>query len=210
MTTLDSILKSRDITDKGLYNQSYGFSNSHIWVWELDYKDKHWRIDAFELWCWERLLRVPWTTWRSNQSILKEINPKDSLEGLLLKPKLQHFGHPMQRTDSLEKTLMLQKKLKAGRERDDREWGGRMTPLTQWTWVWVNSGGGWWTGQPAVLQSLGHKVSDVTEWLNWTEPICHHWVSPRHCGATHFKLLFPKYVAFRYSTWTNVTVDAYD
>ena len=150
-------------------SQGYGFSSGHVWIWELDYKDKHWRIDAFELRCWERLLRVPWTTWRSNQSILKEINPKDSLEGLLLKPKLQHFGHLMQRTDSLEKTLMLQKKLKAGRERDDREWGGRMTSLTQWTWVWVSSGGGWWTGKPAVLQSLGHKVSDVTEWLNWTD-----------------------------------------
>ena len=72
-------------------------------------KAEHWRIDAFELWCWRRLLRVPWNAWRSNQSILKEINPEYSLEGLMLKLKLQYFGHLMQRTDLLEKTLMLGK-----------------------------------------------------------------------------------------------------
>ena len=70
-------------------------------------KAEHWRIDAFELWCWRRLLRVPWTSGRSNQSILKEISPEYSLEGLMLKLKLHHFGHLMRRTDSLEKTLML-------------------------------------------------------------------------------------------------------
>ena len=74
-------------------------------MWELDCKEaEHWRIEAFELWCWERLLRVPWTAWRSNQSILKEINPEYSLEGLMLKLKLQYFGYLMQRADSLEKT----------------------------------------------------------------------------------------------------------
>ena len=79
-------------------------------MWELDYKKaEHWWINAFELWCWRRLLRVPWTARRSNQSILKEINHGYSLEGLMLKLKLQHFGHLMQRTDSLEKTLMLGK-----------------------------------------------------------------------------------------------------
>ena len=79
-------------------------------MWELDYKESWWwRIDAFELWCWRRLLRVPWTARRSNQSILKEINPEYSLEGLMLKLKLQYFGHLMWRTDSLEKTLMLGK-----------------------------------------------------------------------------------------------------
>ena len=90
-------------------SQSYGFSSSHIWIWELDYKKAEcWRIDAFELWCW-RLLRVPWTSRRSNQSILKEISPGCSLEGLMLKLKRQYFGHLMQRADSLEKTLMLGK-----------------------------------------------------------------------------------------------------
>ena len=96
--------------NKGLSSQSYGFSNSHIWMWEVDRKKAECqRIDPFELWCWRRLLRVPWTARRSNQSILKEISPKYSLEGLMLKLKLQYFGHLMRRTDSLEKTLMLGK-----------------------------------------------------------------------------------------------------
>jgi len=83
------------------------FSSSHVWMWELDYKVQHRRTDAFELWCWRRLLRVPWAARRSNQSILKEISPEYSLEGLML--KFQYFGHLMQRTDSLEKTLILGK-----------------------------------------------------------------------------------------------------
>ena len=92
------------------YSQSYGFSSRHVRMWELDHKDG-WgqRIDAFELWCWRRLLRVPWTASRYNQSILKEISPEYSLEGLMLKLKLQYFGHLMWRADSLEKTLMLGK-----------------------------------------------------------------------------------------------------
>ena len=109
LTNLDSILKRKGITlpTKGLSSQGYGFSSSHIWMWELDHKAEHWRIDAFELWCWRRLLRVLWTARRSNQSILKEISPEYSLEGLMLKLKLQYFGHLMWRTDSLEKILML-------------------------------------------------------------------------------------------------------
>ena len=87
------------------------------------------RTDTFELWCWRRLLRVPWTARRFNQSILKEINPEYSLEGLLLKLKLQYFGHLMQRTDSLEKTLMLGK-IEGGRRRG---WDGWMASPTQWT-----------------------------------------------------------------------------
>ena len=96
--------------DKGLSSQSYGFSNSHVWMlsWTIK-KAEHRRIDAFELWCWRRLLRVPWAARRFNQSILKEISPEYSLEGLMLKLKLQYFGHLMRRTDSLEKTLMLGK-----------------------------------------------------------------------------------------------------
>ena len=89
-------------------SQSCGFSSSHVWMWELDYKES-WRTDASELWCWRRLLTVPWTAKRSNQSILKEISPGCSLEGLMLKLKLQYSGHLMWRTDSLEKTLMLGK-----------------------------------------------------------------------------------------------------
>ena len=92
------------------------------------------RIDAFELWCWRRLLRVPWTARRSDQLILKEISPECSLEGLILKLKLQYFGHLMQRTDTLEKTLMWTR-LKAGGEGDDRGQDGWMASPTQWTWV---------------------------------------------------------------------------
>ena len=109
MTNLDSILKSREITlqtkvhlVKAMFFPvvMYGCES-----WTIK-KDEHWRIDAFELWCWRRLLRVPWTARRSNQSILKEISPEYSLEGLMLKLKLQYFGHLMRRTDSFEKTLI--------------------------------------------------------------------------------------------------------
>ena len=100
MTSLDCVLKSRDIATKGPSSQSYGFSRSPVWMWELSTKE----IDAFELWCWRRLLRLPWAARRSNLSILK-ISPGCSLEGLML--KLQYFGHLMRRVDSLEKTLML-------------------------------------------------------------------------------------------------------
>ena len=105
----------------GSSSQGYGFSSSHVWMWELDIKKaEHRRIDAFELWCWRRLLRVPWTARRSNQSILKEISPECSLEGLMLKLKLQYFGHLMQIAGSFEKTLMLGK-IEGGRKRGRTE-----------------------------------------------------------------------------------------
>ena len=112
MTNLDSILKSRDITllTKVCLVRALIFPvvmyGCEIWTIK---KAEHQRIDVFELWCWRRLLRVPWTARRSNQSILKEISPEYSLEGLMLKLKLQNFGHLMQRTDSFEKALMLEK-----------------------------------------------------------------------------------------------------
>ena len=103
---------------KGLSSQGYGFSCGHVWMWELDYKEsEHWRMDAFELWCWRRLLRLPWAARRSNQSILKEISPEYSLEGLMMKLKLQYFGHLMWRTDSLEKTLMIEGRRRRGWQR---------------------------------------------------------------------------------------------
>ena len=109
--TRDNTKKQRHyFANKDPSSQSYGFSSSHVWMWELDHKESWWqRIDAFELRCWRRVLRVPWTTKISNQSILKEISPEYSLEGLTLKLKLQSFGHLMWRTNSLEKTLMLGK-----------------------------------------------------------------------------------------------------
>ena len=114
-------------------------------------KAEHWRIDAFELWCWRRLLRVPWTARRSNQSILKEISPEYSLEGLM--PKLQSFGHLMQRTESLEKTLMLGK-IEGRRKMDNSSWDGCMASPTWWTWVWASYGRWWRTGKTGMLQSM--------------------------------------------------------
>ena len=113
-------------------------------------------VDAFELWCWRRLLRVPLTARISNQSILEEISPEYSLEGLMLKLKLQYFGHLMRRTDSLEKTLMLGD-TGGRRRREDRGWDGWMDPLTWWTWVWASSGSWWWTGKPGMLWSMGSQ-----------------------------------------------------
>ena len=124
MTNLDSILKSRHyFANRDLYSQSYGSSSSHVYgceSWTMK-KAEHRRTDAFKLWCWRRLLRVTWTVKRSNKSSLKEINPEYSLEGLMLRLKLQYFDHLMQRTESLEKTLMLEK-IEGGRRR-----GGQMT-----------------------------------------------------------------------------------
>ena len=120
------------------------------------------RIDAFELWCWKRLLRVPWTARRSNQSILKEINPEYSLEGLMLKLKLQYFGHLMWRTDSLEKTLPLGK-IEGRRRRGWQRVRWSMESPTLWTWVSVSSGSWWWTRKPGVLQSMGSQ----RVWHDW-------------------------------------------
>ena len=172
MTNLDSIFKSRDITlstkYKGPCSQGYGLSRDMYGCesWTIK-KAEGWRIDAFELWCWRRLLTVPWITRRSNQSILKEISPGCSLEGLMLKLKLQYFGHLMWRADSLEKTLMLERP-RAGGEGDDRRWDGWMASPTQWTWVWVNSRSWWWTGRRGMLWFMGSQL-DVTERLDWTE-----------------------------------------
>ena len=150
-------------------------------------KAEHRRTDAFELWCWKRLLQVPWNTRRSNQSILKEISPGCSLEGLMLKLKPQYFGHMMRRADSLEKTLMLER-LREGGEGEDRGWDGWMASPTQWTWVWVDSGSRWWTGRPGVLRFMGsqrvrHDWATDLIWSTWyifTDPsvysfiFCHY------------------------------------
>ena len=124
----------------------------------------------------ERLLRVPWTARRLNQAILKEINPEYSLEGLMLKLKFQYFGPLMRITDSLKKTLMLER-LGAGGEGDDRGWGGQMASPTWWTWVWASSGSWWWTGRPGMLQSMGFQRvgHDWATELNWTMLPKTHW-----------------------------------
>ena len=173
MTNLDSIWKSRDITLSTTVCRikamvfpvvMYGCES-----WTVKKAERQ-RIDAFELWCWRRLLRVPWTARRSNQSILKETSPGCSLEGLMLKLKLQYFGHLMQRADSFERPWCWER-LKEGGEVDDRGWDGWMASTTQWTWVWVDSGSSWWTGRPDVLRFMGsQRVGHdwVTE-LNWTD-----------------------------------------
>ena len=147
-------------------------------------KAEHQRVDAFELRCWRRFLRVPWTARKSNQSILKEISPEYSLEGLMLKLKLQHFGHLMRRTDSLEKTLMLEK-IEGGRRR-----GWQRMKLVGWYHLLnghefeqalgVSDG----QGSLVCCTPWGHKESDVMEWLNWTEPIPLLYIEP-HSTVPH-------------------------
>ena len=171
MTNLDSILKSRDITlptNVCLVKATvfpvvmYGCES-----WTIN-KAEHQRINAFELWCWKRFLRVPWTARRSNQSILEDISLECSLEGLMLNwnsnslsiwcEELTHWKRPW-----------CWERLKMGGEGNDRRWDGRMASSTQWTWVWVNSRSWCWTGSPDVLQSVesqrvGH---DWVTKLNW-------------------------------------------
>ena len=183
MTNLDSIFKSRDITFPTMVRLvkalifpvvMYGCES-----WTVK-KVEHWRIDAFELWCWIRLLRVPWTARQSNHSILKEISSWCSLEGMMLNLKLQYFGHLMQRIDSLEKALMLGEiggRRRRGRQRM-RCW---MAALTRWTWVWVNSGSWWWTGRPGVLrytglQRVGNDWATELTWYLFPNSTCTSYV----------------------------------
>ena len=169
MTNLDSIFKSRDITLPTKVHLVkamvfpvvlYGCES-----WTVK-KAEHQRIDAFELWCWRRLLRVPWTARRYNQSILKEISPGCSLEGLMLKLKLQYFGHLMWRTDSLEKTLVLGK-IEDGRRRGWQRMRWMASP-TQWTWVWASSPS--MKKDREAWRAAVHGVTKSRTWLsNWTE-----------------------------------------
>ena len=183
MTNLDSILKSRDITlptEVHLVKAMvfpvvmYGCES-----WTVK-KAEHWRIDAFELWCWRRLLRVRWTARKSNQSILKEISPEYSLEGLMLKLKLQYFGHLMQRVDSLEKTLMLGGiEGRKRRERQRMRWLDGITDSTDVSlsklWGLVMDREAWC----AAIHGVAKSQTQLSKWteLNWTCPAIplHFW-----------------------------------
>ena len=182
MTNLDSILKSRDITLPTKAHLvkimvfpvvMYGCES-----WTIK-KAECRRINAFELWCWRRLSRVPWTSRRSNQSILKEISPGCSLEGLMLKLKLQYFGHLMWRADSLKRPWGWER-LRAGGE------GATEIEMVGWHHQLNGHGFGWTPGigdgqgDLACCGSWGHKESDTTERLNWTEHVCMY----------HYLLLF--------------------
>ena len=189
MTNVDSILKSKDgilLTKVHLVKAMvfpvviYGYES-----WTVK-KAECWRMDAFELWCWRRLLRVPWTERRSYQSILKEISPEYSLEGLMMKLKLQYFGHLMQRVDLLEKTLMLGG-IGGSRRRVWQGWDGWVASPSRWAWVCVDSGSWWWIGRPGVL------------WFMGSQRVGHDWATELnlnilwHCLslALEWKLTFP-------------------
>ena len=187
MTNVDNILKNRDITlpTKVCLVKAMVFP---VVMYRCDSwtikKAEHQRIDAFELWCWRRFLRVPWTTRRSNQSILKEISPEYLLQGLMLRLKLQYFGHLTQRTDSLEKTLMLGK-IEGRRRRGQlrMRWLDGITNSMDMSLS--NSGSWWWTGRPGGLQSSG------------SQRVGHEWATELNCmysvrifpGSVHWESL---------------------
>ena len=141
----------------------YGFES-----WTIK-KAKNQRIDGFELWSWRRLLRVPWTARRSNQSILKEISPECSLKDWCWSWNSNTLATWCEEGTHLKRPWCWER-LQAGGEGDDRGWDGCMAPPTQWTWGWVNSGSWWWTGRPGVLQSMGSQRvgHDWATELNWT------------------------------------------
>ena len=185
MTNLDRIFKSRDITlQTNILIFKVMVFPAIVYrceCWTIK-KAEHWRTNAFKLSCWRRLLRVPWTARRSNQSILKEINPEYSLEGLMLKLKLQYFGHLMWRTDSFEKNLML-RKIEGRRRRgwQRMRWLDDITESMDMSlsklWELVMEREAW----HMYCSPWVHKESDTTKWLNWSELI-----------------LFQKYLYYKY------------
>ena len=196
MTNLDSILKSRDVTLSTKVHLvkamvfpvvMYGCER-----WTIK-KAECWRIYAFELWCWRRLLRVLKTARRSNQSILKEISPGCSLEGLMLKLQLQYFGHLMQRADSLKRPWCWER-LRAGGKGGDRGWDGWMVGWHHQFNGHVDSGSWWWTGRPGVLQFVG------------SQRVTHDWVTElNHTLYTLQSITFGSILSYRVQiTWLSI------
>ena len=169
MTNLDSVEKQRHYSaDKGLYSQSYGLPSGHVWLCELDHKEgrppKNWCLRTVVL---EKTPDSSLETWRqvsrpSNQSILREMNPEYSLERLMLRLKLQYFGHLMQSAGPLENSLIWER-LRAEREEGVRKWDGWTESLMRWTWTWANARRWWGTGWPGMLQSMGSQIV----WHDW-------------------------------------------
>ena len=167
MTNLDSILKSRDITlpikvclVKAMVFPVVMYGSES---WNIKWAE-HQRIDAFELWCWRRLLRVPWTARRPNQSILNEINPEYSLEGWFWSWNSNTLATWYEELTHWKRPWCWQR-LKTGGEGDDRGWDGWMASPSRKTWVWTSSGSWWWTGKPGMLQSMGSQ-RDTTKQLS--------------------------------------------
>ena len=182
MTNLDSISKSRAIAYKVPSIQIYDFSSTHVWIWELDNK-KGWepKNGAFELWCWRRLLIVPWTARRTSQSILKEIL-SNIQEVLNIHWRVWYWSRSSNTLatwcegPTYWKRPWFWERLKAGREGDDKGWDDWMASPTQWTWVWANSGRWWRTGRPGMLQSIGsqrvrHNCSTEQQQIKTDNPI---------------------------------------
>ena len=187
--------KGQYITYKDPSSQSYGFP---VVIYECESwnikKAECQRVDAFDLWCWRRVLRVPWTARRSNQSILKEISPEYSLEGLMLKLKLQYLATWCELIHW--KRPWYWERLKTGGEGDDRGWDGWMLSLTQWTWVWASSRSWWWTGE--AWRSAVHGVrkspwgQDWATELNWIQrPVTYtcHWLNFVYLDRSNQKLI---------------------
>ena len=200
MTNLDSILKSINITllTKAYIVKAMVFPvvmyACEIWTIKMA---EHWRIDAFELWCWRRLLRVPWTPRRSNETFLREINPDCSLEELMLSWSFRTLATWCEEPTHWKRPRCWER-LKAGGEGDNRARDGWMASLTQWTWVWASSGRQWRTGKPGVLQSMvwqrvGHDWVTEQQQFDWATEL--KWTELNWMAFNEWHLLVPIFLS---------------